>query len=78
MSYSVGDVVRINIPAYKGRADTLSCVGIIVEKTYESQRTLDPDRRARISKYGVMSPEFSRIVFLTDNLLSPLSSEYEK
>ena len=73
MDYNVGDVVHIDISAYKGTGDTHSCVGIIVEKTYESQRTLDPDRRARISKYGVMSPEFSRIVFLTDTHLSPLS-----
>ena len=73
MDYNIGDVVHINISAYKGTGTTCSCVGIIVEKIYQSQRTLDPDRRVRISKYGIMSPEFSRVVFLTDTHLSPLS-----
>jgi len=78
VSYSIGDVVSIHVPSYAGREDSLDCVGIIVEKSLTSERTFDPDRRVRVLKYGVMSSRFSRIVFLTDVFLKPLSCMSEK
>ena len=73
MQYSVGDVVHIHVPNHMGKRVSLDSVGIIVERTHTSERTFDPDRRVRLLKYGVMSPTFSRVVFLTDVYLKPLS-----
>ena len=73
MCYSIGDIVHIHVPNHKGKCSSLDSVGIIVEKKHDSERTLDPDRRVMLLKYGVMSPAFSRVVFLTDRYLKLLS-----
>ena len=78
MSYNIGDIVHIHVPNHKGECLPLDSVGIIVEKKHASERTFDPDRRVRISKYGVMSPAFPRVIFLTDRYLKPLSCMSEK
>ena len=69
MTYSVGDVVHV----YGTSTDLDGRIGMIVEKTCTRERTFDPDRRVTISKYGVMSLGFPRIVFLRDVFLKPLS-----
>jgi len=78
VNYSVGDIVHIHVPNHKGECLPLDTVGIIVEKKHASERTFDPDRRVRLLKYGVMSPAFSRVVFLTHMYLKPLSCKSEK
>jgi len=71
MKYNVGDVVMIELPEDYCK----DFIGMIVDRQSVSERTFDPDRFVRTTKYGVLSKHTSRITYWVESYLRLISLE---